>query len=213
MTALPEYDRRLASLNQHLQQAGSVEKRLLSEVTHLASDILSRSVAARQRSGARRAYAEILASRLQELREGRVEHRQRISTFIERRFQPSVRFIQTSERRLKEVTQRVAMASDLLRTTVQVQVEEQNAELLRSMERRARVQVHIQQAVEGFSVIAISYYAVSLAKIALESLTEVGVEMHAAKLLLAICIPALVACVWLAVRHARRGIVSAYPVH
>ncbi|MCZ4430458.1 DUF3422 domain-containing protein [Agrobacterium sp. SOY23] len=213
VAALPDIDRRLASLNQHLKQAGSVEKRLLSEVTHLASDILSRSVSARQRCGATRAYADIVASRLQELREDRVEQRQRISTFIERRFQPSVRFIQTSERRLDEVTQRVTMASDLLRTAVQVQLEEQNAELLRSMEERTRVQVHIQQAVEGFSVIAISYYAVSLAKLALESLTEVGVELHAVKLLLAISIPALVACVWLAIRHARRRIATPCPTH
>ncbi|MGY5775305.1 DUF3422 domain-containing protein [Rhizobium sp. LEGMi135b] len=212
VASLPDLDRRLASLVDHLQAKEKVEKALLSEVTRLSSDILKLSANARQRFGATRAYADIIASRMQELREERVEQRQRVCTFIDRRFHPAVRFVQAAERRLNEITERVGLASDLLRTSVQVQLEDQNAALLRSMEERARMQVHIQQAVEGFSVIAISYYAVGLAKTCLESIGELGLDIHGAKAAFFFTIPAVVFAVWRVVRHVRRNIAAA-PVH
>lgn len=213
VSALPALDHRLATLVEHLQAQEKVEKDLLSEVTRLSSDILKLSADARQRFGAAKAYADIVASRLTEIREERVEQRQRVGTFIDRRFQPATRFVQAAERRLTEVTERVGLAGDLLRTSVQVQLEEQNAVLLKSVEERTRVQVHIQQAVEGFSVIAISYYAVGLAKACLESIAELGVDVHAAKAAFLFTIPALVFAVWAVVRHVRRNIAAAGPTH
>ncbi|MBB4571713.1 putative membrane-anchored protein [Rhizobium leucaenae] len=210
---LPELDQRLATLVDHLQAEEKVEKALLSEVTRLSSDILKLSANARQRFGATRAYADIVASRMLELREERVEQRQRICPFIDRRFQPAVRFVHAAERRLSEITERVGLASDLLRTSVQVQLEDQNAVLLKSMEERARVQVHIQQAVEGFSVIAISYYAVGLAKACLESVGELGLDVHAAKAAFFFTIPAVVFAVWVVIRHVRRNIAAGSPAH
>lgn len=205
---LSSYDRRLAALIAHMQSTEKVDKALLSEVTRLSSDVLNFSAVARHRFGATRAYAEIVASRMQELREGRVEQRQRIGTFIDRRFQPAIRSVHAAERRLDELAERVGLAGDLLRTTVQVQLEDQNAALLTSMEERARVQVQIQQAVEGFSVIAITYYTVGLAKVVLDSTTELGLEPRIAKLLVLGAIPLVAFAVWKAVRHVRRSIVG-----
>lgn len=155
---LAGYDRWLSRLIAHMQSATKVDKALLSEVTTLSSDVLNVSATARKRFGAATAYAEIVASRIEELREGRVEQRQRIGTFIGRRFQPAVRTCHAVERRLDELSERVRLAGDLLRTTVQVQLEDQNASLLAAMGERAKAALHIQQAVEGFSVIAITYY-------------------------------------------------------
>jgi len=45
----------------------------------------------------------------------------------------------------------------LLRTRVEISRERQNQQLLTSMDRRARLQLRLQQAVEGLSVAAISY--------------------------------------------------------
>lgn len=53
----------------------------------------------------------------------------------------AVRSVYAAERRLDELAERVSLAGDLLRTTVQVQLEDQNASLLTSMEERARLQV------------------------------------------------------------------------
>ena len=200
------FDSRLKQLIAHMQSTIKVDKALLSEVTRLSSDVLNFSAIARQRFGATMAYAEIVASRMQELREGRVEQRQRIGTFIDRRFQPAIRSFRAAQRRLDELATRVSLAGDLLRTTVQVQLEDQNASLLTSMEERARVQVHIQQAVEGFSVIAITYYCVGLAKICLENISEFGLDPHVAKLTVLAAIPLVLLAVWKAVHHIRKSI-------
>jgi uncharacterized membrane-anchored protein len=45
----------------------------------------------------------------------------------------------------------------LLRTRVEITRERQNQQLLTSMDRCARLQLRLQQAVEGLSVAAISY--------------------------------------------------------
>ncbi len=74
------------------------------------------------------------------------------------------------------------------------------------MEERARIQVHIQQAVEGFSVIAITYYTVGLAKICLESVSALGVDPHVTKLAVLGAIPLVLFAVWTAVRHVRKSI-------
>jgi uncharacterized membrane-anchored protein len=155
VTRLAAYDQRLGRLIEQMRSEAKVDKELLSDVTQLSSEILEFSAGARHRFGATKAYAEIVASRMLELREERVEDRQRICTFIDRRFQPAIRSVHAAGQRLDDLTERVGLASDLLRTTIQVQLEEQNASLLASMERRTLAQVHIQQAVEGFSVIAI----------------------------------------------------------
>jgi len=50
----------------------------------------------------------------------------------------------------------------LPRTRIDVELERQNRDLLASMNNRAKLQLRLQQTVEGLSVAAISYYVVSL---------------------------------------------------
>lgn len=203
---LVSFDRRLDMVVQHMQSTSKVDKALLVEVTKLSSEVLNFSARARHRFGATKAYAELVASRLAELREGKVNQRQRIGTFIDRRFQPAVRSITAAERRLDELGERVRLAGDLLRTTVQVQLEDQNASLLASVEERTRAQVHIQQAVEGFSVLAITYYAIGLFKVCLESVQTLGADVHYLKPALVFVVPLVLFTVWRAVRHVRSSI-------
>jgi uncharacterized membrane-anchored protein len=68
--------------------------------------------------------------------------------------------------------------------------------------------VHIQQAVEGFSVIAITYYAIGLAKICLDSISELGLDPHVAKLAVLATIPLVLLAVWKTVRHIRKSVVA-----
>lgn len=205
---LATFDSRLNLVIEHMQNTSKVDKALLGEVTKLSSEVLNFSARARHRFGATRAYADLVASRLGELREDRVSQRQRIGTFIDRRFQPAVRSFLAAERRLDELGVRVSLAGDLLRTTVQVQLEDQNASLLASVEERTRAQVHIQQAVEGFSVLAITYYGISLLKTCFESLQDVGIDLHFIKPAFAIVVPIALFAVWRIVRHVRSSINS-----
>ena len=63
-------------------------------------------------------------------------------------------------------------AGELLRTRVDVERSAQNQKLLESMDRRADLALRLQETVEGLSVVAISYYAVSLASYLVYPLAE-----------------------------------------
>lgn len=60
--------------------------------------------------------------------------------------------------RHEQIAARIARAMDLLRTRVNLAQEKDVTRLLAGMERKARNQLHLQHAVEGLSVAAISYY-------------------------------------------------------
>ncbi|MFM8547342.1 MAG: DUF3422 family protein, partial [Betaproteobacteria bacterium] len=57
---------------------------------------------------------------------------------------------------------RIDRASNLLRTRVEIEREAQNQQVLSAMNRRAKLQLQLQQTVEGLSVVAITYYAVAV---------------------------------------------------
>merc|ERR1712173_134583 len=80
-----------------------------------------------------------------------------------RRYAPAMRTVKSTETRLHTLAARALRAADLLRTRVDVERSAQNQAILASMDRRADLQLRLQQTVEGLSVVAISYYAVSLA--------------------------------------------------
>ena len=115
------------------------------------------------RFGATKAYSAIVKQRIQVLRETPFMARQSFGEFMMRRFDPAMRTIEASQDRLNQLADRSIRASELLRTKVDVARSEQNQELLASMDKRAQLALRLQETVEGLSVVAISYYAVSLA--------------------------------------------------
>ena len=95
-----------------------------------------------------------------------------------------------------------ARAAELLRTRVDVERSAQNQKLLESMDSRAQVQLRLQETVEGLSVVAISYYAVSLAAYALYPLADpLGLSKG---MLTALLVPVVVGAVFLMVRRIRK---------
>jgi uncharacterized membrane-anchored protein len=138
------------------------------------------------------------------LREERLAGRQLFSEFMVRRFDPAMRTCHATERRLAELATRASRIAELLRTRVNVAVEAQNQELLESMDRRAALQLRLQETVEGLSVVAISYYAVSLAAYLLAPLAK-GAGLDKSVLTAAAVIP-VVGLVWWLVRRMRKRI-------
>jgi uncharacterized membrane-anchored protein len=114
------------------------------------------------RFGAAAAYRTLVEKRLEELREARIEGHQRLSTFLARRFSPAMDTVAATRRRLETLAERIARASTLLRTRIDLERSRNTEKLLQSVERRARLQLRLQQTVEGVSVVAISYYAWAL---------------------------------------------------
>ena len=86
--------------------------------------------------------------------------------------------------------------------------ERQNQELLASMDRRARLQLRLQQTVEGLSIAAITYYVVGLVGYAAKALKAGGLALDA-DLVMGISIPVVAVLVALGVRHVRRSLVRA----
>jgi uncharacterized membrane-anchored protein len=105
--------------------------------------------------------------------------------------------------RLEARSDRVSRASQLLRTRIDIALEAQNGELLRSMDRRARLQLRLQQTVEGLSVAAISYYLVGLVGYAAKAAKVAGVALDA-DLLTGLSIPVVVGLVGFGVWRLRR---------
>jgi len=155
------------------------------------------------RFGATGAYEALVNQRIEVLREERFMGRQTFGEFMMRRFDPAMRTVKATERRLYSMTDRAIRAGDLLRTRVDVDRSAQNQELLESMNHRADLQLRLQRTVESLSLVAISYYAVNLVTYLTAPLAEgVGVG---GTLLTALAVPPVVALVWLVVRSIRRS--------
>ncbi|MNF62537.1 Uncharacterized membrane-anchored protein [Pseudomonas linyingensis] len=174
---LKDYDRELASLSDRNAEGSDSAKVLSAAIAQLSARIVSCSVRTRQRFGATAAYAQIVFERIAELREGHVDDCQRLGVFIERRFRPTVRYCAATDQRLERLGQSVANLGDLLQARVQVEVEEQNSAILHSLNARADTQIRIQKAVEGLSIIAISYYLLSLFKLLYQGLHGLGLDI------------------------------------
>ena len=131
----------------------------LLEVSSELENILTQSSF---RFGATRAYGALVNQRAAVLGEDRFEGGQTLSEFMARRFAPAMRTVSSTEARLNALAERAMRAGELLRTRVDVERSNQNQAVLKSMDHRAGLQLNLQRTVEGFSVAAISYYAVNL---------------------------------------------------
>jgi uncharacterized membrane-anchored protein len=167
-------ERSLADLIEGIAQDGGDDEAILHELTRLAAEIESCVVTSQFRFGACAAYHDLVMTRIGELREQRLAGIQTIEEFMARRFSPAVATVASTSRRLHELSDRVAQACALLSTRVGIAREKQNQALLESMNRRARLQLRLQQAVEGLSVAAIVYYVAGLIGYAAKALKAGG---------------------------------------
>jgi uncharacterized membrane-anchored protein len=196
-------ERSLATLTDGIARDDGTDEHLLHELTRLAAEVESGLAATQFRFGACRAYHELVVTRIRELREERIPGIQTIEEFMARRLTPAVNTCATVSQRLTNLSDRVAQASGLLSTRVDIARERQNQALLSSMDRRAKLQLRLQQTVEGLSVAAISYYVASLVGYVAKGVKTVGVPLNP-DLVTAVTIP-IVAVVGLwVVRKVRR---------
>jgi len=156
------------------------------------------------RFGATKAYETIVNQRIESLRELRFEGRQTFAEFMLRRFDPAMRTVKATEHQLNSIAKRALTAGELLRTRVDVDRSAQNHRLLESMERRVGLQLQLQKMVEGFSVIAISYYSISLVANMIWPIAQfMDIDK---KLMVAAITPIVVLTVWLVIRRFRKSL-------
>ena len=196
---------RLAEITQRMAESETPheERRLLDELTALSQEIERLASATGYRFSAAEAYHAIVRERIEELRESRIEGFQTIDEFMARRLAPAMRTCAAVRDRLDRLSRRVARASQLLLTRVDIHLEAQNRDLLRSMNRRAKLQLRLQETVEGLSVAAISYYLVGLINYAAKAVKAGGLAFDV-DLVTGLSIPVVALLVWYGVRRVRR---------
>ncbi|WP_322994636.1 DUF3422 domain-containing protein [Castellaniella sp.] len=176
-TELRHYETELMALSDDNTSAQAQDLRaLLKRITQLSARVTQTHTRTRLRFSATAAYAQLVTDRISELHESRTGDCQQLGTFIEQRFQPTVRYCASIDQRLTRISDGVAHLGNLLQARVQVEMEEQNSQILQSLNTRADTQIKIQKAVEGLSIIAISYYLFSLFKLLYQGALTLGLE-------------------------------------
>lgn len=201
-------ERELAAITELMVTQGPAdEPGLLDRLTKLAAAVESAVAASSYRFGAARAYYGLVGGRIAELREQRVPGIQTIDEFMQRRLAPAMSTCESVARRQSELSERVARASDLLRTRVDIVREMQNQELLASMNRRARLQLRLQETVEGLSVVAITYYLVGLAGYLAKALKAAGYGVDP-DITMGVAIPVVALLAAAGIGYVRRAVVK-----
>jgi uncharacterized membrane-anchored protein len=201
---LTRCEQELAEIAASLVGAGETDEPvLLARLTRLAAEIESRQSGTRYRFSAAEAYHSLVERRIAELRETRIEGLSTFREFTERRLAPAMATCRSVVARHDSLAQRVARATQLLLTRVDLTRERQNQSLLESMNRRAKMQLRLQQTVEGLSVAAITYYIVGLVQMGAKGLVPLGMRWDP-DLVAATSIPVVALVVAGGVRRVRR---------
>ena len=201
---LNQIEQSLTDLMEDMTRQDSRAEVTLNHLLGLSAELENMAAQGSFRFGATGAYEAIVHQRIKVLREERVGGRQTFSEFMMRRYDPAMRTVKSAENRMNAMSARAIRAGELLRTRVDVERSAQNQELLESMDKRADLQLRLQKTVEGLSVVAISYYAVSLAGYLLyplAALSGLGKNM-----LLAVATLPVVGLVWWAIHRIRERI-------
>lgn len=176
--------------------------KLLAEITVLAAELEANAALSLYRFGASRAYYTIVRERIASLAETGQPGYETIGAFLEKRLAPAMRTCQSIEERQANLSRKLSRATALLRSWIDVELERQNSALLSSMNRRVKLQLRMQQTVEGLSVAAISYYIVGLFGYLVKPLDALDLPLKSG-VLSSLFVPLAIGFTWIVVRSIR----------
>jgi uncharacterized membrane-anchored protein len=180
------------------------EPALLARLTRLAAETENREARDRFRFDAAAAYHALVRTRIEDMREGRIEGLQTFREFTERRLAPAMATCRAVAIRQEQLAARIARGTRLLSTQVDLTRQQQNQELLGSVDRSARMQLRLQETVEGLSVAAITYYLVGMLAYVVRGIGVTGLPVSH-DVMIAISVPIIALLVYLATRRLRRA--------
>ncbi len=179
------------------------EPALLDQIMGLSARMEKLSLENSYRFAASKAYFRLVNARIEELREHRIEGTPTVFEFMDRRLAPAMNTCEAMAGRQEALARRIANTNDLLRTRVGIVQEQQNRQILQSLNERAAQQLHLQQAVEGLSVAAISYYVIGLFSYSGKAAKAAGLALNV-EVAVGMLVPFVAAGVWLALRRMHR---------
>ena len=207
---LPELnkrDQRLLDITTAMSNNGDPSV-LLEKLTALATEVENSLSSSHFRLGAAQAYIELVNKRIKDLREVRIQGLQTFREFMDRRLVPAMNTCKSVNKRQNTLSKRIAQAGQLLRTRVDITLERQNQALLESMDRRAKLQLRLQETVEGLSVAAVTYYLVSLVGYLAKAAKTAGMPIKP-ELVIGVAIPIVAGILILGVRWIRKKVEKA----
>jgi uncharacterized membrane-anchored protein len=181
------------------------EQVLLAQILDLAARMEKLALENNYRFSASAAYFTLVQSRIDSLREERIDGAPTIAEFMDRRLAPAMNTCAATARRQQTLGERIAHSNDLLRTKVGMVQERQNRKILESLDTRAAQQLRLQQAVEGLSVVAISYYSVGLLSYLGKAGKALGWQLNP-DLFSGLLVPLMAGVVWFGLRRLHRHV-------
>jgi uncharacterized membrane-anchored protein len=195
----------LARLTAAIRESSSLadNRKLLDDLTTLTADLEACAAQTSFRFGASTAYHQIVVDRLQSLVERAAPGFSGWAEFLGRRLEPAMRTVTAMAERQANLSRKLARAAQLLRTRVDIELEQQSRDLLNSMNDNARAQLIMQETVEGLSVAAVSYYVVGLLGYVFKALKEAHVISVDPAILTGLSVPFVALAAFFIVRRIR----------
>lgn len=205
-SVLLDAEKELAELAKSIQSASvQDEASLLDRLTRLAGMVEGQYASTHSRFSASKAYFELVDRRIADIAESRIQGLQTIADFMDRRLTPARSTCEWASRRQTALSERVSRMSNLLRTRVTFEQQQNSQLFLSNMNKRQGLQLQLQATVEGLSVAAITYYIMGL----IDHLTRAGEKLgwiHSPELASAISLPFVVAMVWWAIHRIHKRV-------
>ncbi|MCD9146399.1 DUF3422 family protein [Pseudophaeobacter flagellatus] len=195
-------DSNLSGMMAEMASDTAPPEQTLTQLLTVSAELEAMAAQCEFRFGATGAYEALVNQRIGLLREQRHGGFQLFAEFMLRRYEPAMRTVKSTEKRIARLADRARRGGELLRTRVDVERSGQNQALLASMDRRADQALQLQHTVEGLSVVAISYYAVSLAAYLAYPLA-LALGLSKGMMTAMITLP-VVGLVWLGVRRVKK---------
>jgi uncharacterized membrane-anchored protein len=196
-----QYEQRLSQITTTMALPDCDDGLLLDQMTRLAAEVESHISHSQFRFGAAEAYYKIVEQRITDIREEKIQGIQTIGEFLTKRMQPAISSCKSTAKRFRLLSERISNASQLLRTRVDISIEQQNQALLTSMDKRAKIQLLFQETVEGLSIVAISTYIISLLHTSVKAAHTLGYQEFHPDIIAGIAIPFVLIIVAIGVRR------------
>jgi uncharacterized membrane-anchored protein len=166
---LNNLEQQLSGLTERMEQERDNDEPLLNQISQLAAQTEHLIAETSSRLAATAAYYQLTQDRLKALDETPIADLISLQDFTERRLTPAFRTSESVQARQTALSARLGRSTELLRTRINLKLEQQNQQLLVSMDKKARQQLKLQQVVESLSFVAICYYGAQLADKALHA--------------------------------------------
>lgn len=203
---LASAEQELARLALQIREADrQAEPELLNNLTRLAGQVESEYAATHSRFSASQAYFDLVDRRITVLSEQRLSGLLTIEEFMQRRLSPARSTCQWALHRQNALSERVSRTSNLLRTRVEIEQQQQNQQILASMNERQAAQLKLQSTVEGLSVAAITYYITGLITYLAKGGEKLGWPFSP-EATAAACIPVVALGVWWSLRRLHHSL-------